>query len=137
MLGGRETPMNLREELRRWLSRLTVAGMTLGLVAACASAPPTPVTSIEPLAGKWAGTLQQGGGTEFFYLTVNPDQTIVATWGLTWSNGRISIANGQASFQMSPPLREGSITFYAGNGKPTLYIDDLFANFHAVVTKEP
>jgi hypothetical protein len=118
-------------------SRSTAAAVMLMLLTGCASAPPTRVTTIEPLVGKWAGTLDRGGSLQPFYLTVNADQTLVATWGLTWSTGRITIANGQATYQMAPPPLEGSMRFYQEDGKPTLYMDDLFANFHAVVTRQP
>ena len=108
------------------------------LLAGCASAPPTPVTSIGPLVGNWAGTVTvERGAQQFFYLTINADQTIVATWGLNWSWGKVTVANGQASYQMLPPPLEGTLRFYQGDGRPTLYMEDLFSNFYAVVTKQP
>jgi hypothetical protein len=36
---------------------------------------------------------------------------------------------------MNPPSLEGTIRYYQGSGEPTLYLDDLFANFYAVVTR--
>ena len=108
----------------------------LELGTGCASAPPTPVTSIDPLVGEWAGTVAIGRGfQQFFYLTIKPDQTMVASWGINWSWGRVSLANGQASYDMNPPPLEGTIRFYQDNGQPTLYLDDLWGNFYAVVTK--
>ena len=77
------------------------------------------------------------GTQEFFYLTINADQTLVAEWGINWSWGRVTLANGQATYQMNPPPLEGTLRFYQGNGKPTLYMNDLWANFYAVVTKQP
>src|SRR5262245_39304386 len=125
-------PTGDRMKRPRSLYRSAVMALTLTLLAGCASVPP--VTSIEPLVGNWAGTLDRGGPLLPFYLTVNPDQTIVATWRLTWANGRITIANGQATYQMTPPPLEGTIRFYQVNGKPTIYMDDFFETFHAVVT---
>src|SRR5262245_28305081 len=104
------------------------------LLTSCASVPP--VTSIEPLLGKWAGTLDRGGPLVPFYLDIHPDQTIVATWGLNWAWGRITIANGKAAYELSPPPLEGTVRFYRQDGKPTIYLDDLFATFHAVVTPQ-
>src|SRR5262249_26492593 len=46
-------------------SAATMALAVLILVG-CASATPTPVNSIEPLVGKWSGTLDQGGGLQLF-----------------------------------------------------------------------
>lgn len=107
------------------------------LLTGCASSPPTPVTSIVPLVGKWAGTVDVGKGPiQFFYLTINADQTLVAAWGTNWSWGSITVANGQATYQMRPPPLEGRMRFYPGDGAPTLYMDDLWASFHAVVTKQ-
>ena len=40
-------------------------------------------------------------------------------------------------YEMRPPPLEGILRFYQGNGKPTLYMDDLWANFYAVLTKQP
>ena len=102
----------------------------------CASATPTPLNSIEPLVGKWSGTLDQGGGLQLFYLTINPDATLVATWGLNWNNGSITIEKGVASYQMSPPPREGTFRYYPG-GRPSLFMDDTFFGFHAVMNKGP
>jgi hypothetical protein len=123
---------------RRSVTRSAAVAVLLVLFTGCASSPPTPVTSISPLVGKWAGTVAaERGGQQFFYLTLNADQTLVAMWGINWSWGRVTVANGQATYQMTPPPLEGTIRFYQGNGKPTLYLDDLWANFYAVVTKQP
>jgi hypothetical protein len=119
----------------RWLGRAAVVAVTLALLTGCASAPPSPVVSIEPLVGRWSGTVDLGRGLEFFYLTIHPDETIVARWRVNWAYGRITIVNGQATYQMTPPPLEGTVRFYH-DGKPTLYLDDLFASFHAVVTPQ-
>ena len=122
---------------RRSLSRSGAVAISVMLLTGCASAPPTPISSIGPLVGKWAGTVAVGGGSlQFFYLTINADQTLVATWGVNWSWGTITVANLQATYQMTPPPLEGTVRFYQGNGKPTLYMTDLWASFYAVVTKQ-
>ena len=120
-------------------------GILVAFLAGCASTPPTPVESIEPLVGKWAGTVTGGtireGGSQgpqlFFYLTINADQTLVATWGLNWCTGRVTVANGQVTYWMQPQEYEGTIEYYQGPGKPTIYMRDTFATFYAVVTKQP
>ena len=117
--------------------RAVTVALALLLLTGCASAPAAPVESITPLVGKWAGTVEtEKGSQQFFYLTVNPDQTIVATWGIYWSWGRIALADGQATYRLNPPPLEGTVRFYQGNGTATLYLDDLWATFHAVVTKQ-
>ena len=115
--------------------RSAAIAVALMILAGCASATPTPVNTLDPLVGKWSGTLDQGAGPVPFYLTINPDATLVATWGINWNNGTITIAKGVASYQMSPPPREGTFRYYP-TGNPSLYMDDTFANFHAAMTKE-
>ena len=126
--------MSLGHLLRR---RLAVA-VSLVLLTGCAtaSAPPTPITSITPLVGKWSGTVDQGGRPEFFYLTINPDQTFVASWGINWCNGRITIANGMATYQMTPPPLEGTMVLYGDGGKPSLQMQDTWQSFRAIVTQQ-
>ncbi len=121
-----------------WLRRRMAAAVSLILLTGCAmaSAPPTPITSITPLVGKWSGTLDQGGPREFFYLTINPDQTFVASWGINWCNGRITIANGKATYQMTPPPLEGTVTLYDGGGKPSLQMQDTWQSFRANLTRQ-
>jgi hypothetical protein len=121
----------------RMRARSAVMGLMLMVLVGCASAPPTPVNSIDPLVGKWSGTLDQGFGPQPFYLTINADSTFVATWGINWNNGTITFEKGQASYQMSPPPRQGTFRYYPSQGKPQLFMDDLFANFHVAVTKQP
>ena len=122
--------------LERSLGRRVAVAISLLLLTGCASAPPTPISSIEPLVGKWAGNLDQGGPREFFYLTVNADQTFVASWGINWCNGRITLANGKATYQMAPPPLEGTMLLYAGDAKPTIYMQDTWQAFRAIVTKQ-
>ena len=57
----------------------------LALVAGCASVPSKPLTDIQAIEGKWRGTITVGmGAPQFYYLTVNPDSTIVMEWGPNW-----------------------------------------------------
>jgi hypothetical protein len=118
------------------LGRSAALALALTILAACASAIPTPVDGIETLVGKWSGTLDQGAGPQPFYLTINPDATLVATWGLNWNNGTITFEKGVASYQMSPPPREGTFLYYPG-GKPALFMTDTFFSFKAAVNKDP
>ncbi|MCI0546458.1 MAG: hypothetical protein L0027_04165 [Candidatus Rokubacteria bacterium] len=112
--------------------------LILMLLAGCASSPPaTPLTGVEPLVGKWAGTVSIGRRfDEPFYLTVNPDGRFVATWGSNWNWGTITVASGQGRYQMAPPPREGVLRFYQQDGRATLFMDDLWGGFNAVVTKQ-
>ena len=123
---------------------LATVGVVVTLLAGCASTPPTPVTSIEPLVGKWAGTVTVGdaqisrsnGSREFFYLTINADRTLVATWGGNWCTGAVEVSNGKVTYKMQPHQYEGTIHYYAGPGKPTIYMEDTFWAFYAVASKQ-
>ena len=57
-------------------------------------------------------------------------------WGSTTSWGTVTLADGQATFQMSPPPREGTFRLYQGRGKATLYMENLSGAFYAVVTRQ-
>ncbi|HXJ81657.1 MAG TPA: hypothetical protein VMS64_23605 [Candidatus Methylomirabilis sp.] len=124
---------------RRSFGLAGVVGILTLLLGDCASTRPTPVTSIDPLVGKWAGTVAPEGGSQvFFYLTVNQDRTIVANWGISWATGTITVANGQVTYKMTPPPYEGTIEYYqsSSGGRPTIYMTDTFASFYAVATKQ-
>ena len=65
------------------------------LVQACASTPPTPVTGIEPLVGKWTGTVNIGPSVTTIWLTINPDRTLIATWGSITAQGTVTVSGGR------------------------------------------
>jgi hypothetical protein len=59
--------------------------LVIALMAGCASVPSKPLTDIWALDGKWRGTISVGmGAPQFYYLTVNPDSTLVAGWDPNW-----------------------------------------------------
>lgn len=62
-------------------ARYAMLAVLMLLVQACASTPATPVTSMTPLVGKWTGTVNIGARIDFIYLTINPDRTLIASWG--------------------------------------------------------
>jgi hypothetical protein len=59
-------------------------------------------------------------------VTIKPDGALTAAWGSTTAEGRVTVANGQAGYQMAPPPQEGTFKLYAGNGS-TLYMENLKA----------
>ena len=104
------------------------------LTQACASATPaTQVTSIDPLVGKWTGTVKIGPRIDFIHLTIYPDRTLIAIWADITARGTVTVSSGQASYQMSPPPQEGSILLYTGKGKPQLYLENFMGSFAATV----
>jgi len=82
--------------------------VTLTILVGCASFPSAsgaPITDIDQIAGKWAGTINPGhnGFEDPFYLTITPDRKLVAGWGVNTSWGTVTIRNGQATFECSRP----------------------------------
>jgi hypothetical protein len=97
-----------------------------------------PIASIDQIAGKWAGTITPGHNSvqEPFYLTIMPDGRLVAGWGIDTSWGTVTLRNGQATFEMRPPIAEGSIRLYVDGGKRTLVMEGVLPSFLAQVTPE-
>lgn len=93
--------------------RATFVLGALVLVAGCATVPSIPLTDIRAIQGKWRGTITVGMGTpQFYYLTVNPDSTIVAEWGSNWQWGTISLNGGRARFEISH-LTSGTLLYFS------------------------
>ena len=115
--------------------------VTLITLAGCASLGPAsgaPITGIDQLAGKWAGTISPGhnGFEDFFYLTITSDGKLVAGWGATTAWGTVTIRDGQATFEMQPPISEGTIRLYLDGGRRTLIMDGVLPSFTALVTPQ-
>jgi hypothetical protein len=115
--------------------------LALTILTGCASlSPPSgaPITDIDQIAGKWVGTINPGSNSfeDPFYLTIMPDGKLVAGWGINTSWGTVTIRNGQATFQMEPPIAEGSIRLYLDGGKRTLIMDAVTPSFTAQVTPQ-
>jgi hypothetical protein len=70
-----------------------------------------PITDIRMIAGKWRGQIKLAGGPyEIYYLTVNPDATIVATWGANTRWGKVTLDRGKARFSF--PTSSGVLYYY-------------------------
>jgi hypothetical protein len=115
--------------------------VTLTILAGCASLPAAngaPIINIDQLAGKWAGTINPGhdGFADPFYLTITPDGKLVAGWGVDTSWGTVTIRNGQATFEMQPPISEGTIRLYLDGGRRMLIMDGVLPSFSAQVTPQ-
>jgi hypothetical protein len=115
--------------------------VTLTILAGCASMPSAsgaPITGIDQIAGKWAGTINPGhnGFADPFYLTITSDGKLVAGWGVNTSWGTVTIRNGQATFEMQPPISEGTIRLYLDGGRRTLFMDGVLPSFSAQVTPQ-
>ena len=117
--------------------RFVILAVLLLVVQACASATPaTPVTNIDQLVGKWRGTVTIGPRVDVLYLTIYPDRTLIAIWGSITARGTVAVAGGQATYQMGPPIQEGTLKLYVDQGKRQLYMESMDGAFYATVTPE-
>ena len=122
-------------------SASALLGMILAIMTGCASlhaAGGEPITGIDQIAGKWVGTITPGHDSvrERFYLTITPDGRLVAEWGVDTSWGTVTLRNGQGTFEMKPPIAQGSIRLYVESGKRTLVMAGVVPSFLAEMTPQ-
>jgi hypothetical protein len=118
------------------LARLMAVAVLLAGCAGAASSPPTPITDMRQIEGKWRGTITLGfnGPMELYYLTIHPDGSLVAEWGANTQWGKVTLSGGgAASFEMSG-VSSGTLTYYSGPGGRSLVLNSTFGNWSANVT---
>lgn len=127
-----------RNQLLWWWGGSALLVMTLaGCAASMQAARGAPITDINLLAGKWAGTMTPGsGGQDAFYLTITPDRKLTAAWGPNTTWGTVTLKDGKATYQMEPLEYEGTMTLYLDGAKKTLVLDDTWLPFNARVTPQ-
>ncbi len=114
--------------------RGALALAVLALMAGCASVPSKPLTDIRAIEGKWRGTITVGmGAPQFYYLTVNPDATIVATWGPNWQWGNITLSGGRVRFELDH-LTSGAILYYEGPDGRSIQMTPDFGGWYVWAT---
>ena len=119
----------------RAISRAVRVVLAAFLLAGCASAAPTRVTSVRELAGNWQGTITQGfnGPQELYYLTIHPDGQMVAKWGPNWQWGKVTVNGGAATFEMSD-IASGPLNYYAGPKGRSITMEPTFGGWYVQVT---
>ena len=114
--------------------RDAVGLVALVLLVGCATVPSVPLTDVRPLVGKWRGTITVGmGAPHFYYLTVNPDATIVAEWGPNWQWGTITLGGGQTRFELSHRV-SGTLLYFNGSEGPVITMTPDFSGWYVYVT---
>jgi len=106
------------------------------VLAGCASAPPPQrLANIDPLVGKWQGTIAVGlGPPQFYYLTVNPDGSIVATWGSNWQWGTLT-ANGSAGVRFTlDHITSGTLLYYSSPSGRAIQMTPDFGGWYVWAT---
>ncbi len=105
------------------------------LLAGCASAlpPERSVTDLRAIEGRWRGNIKFGlGPYEIFYLTVNPDAAIVASWGATTRWGKITLEKGKVRFDLY--IWSGDLYYFEGPGSRVILMKEDFGTWDAQVT---
>jgi len=84
-----------------------VAGFLLG----ASSVTGKPIPDVRAIEGKWRGQIKfVGGPYEIFYLTVNSNGSIVASWGATTRWGKVTLSGGKARFDLH--TSSGDLYYY-------------------------
>lgn len=123
---------------RRWIGRGSLAGVALVLLAAAAPAgcaplpPPRAVTDMNVVAGRWQGQIAFSRGPyQLFYLTINPEGTLVASWDAVTRYGKVTLEGGRARFSVY--IWSGNLDYLEGGGERVLLLKEDFGHWDAIV----
>ena len=101
--------------------------------AGCAPLPPArQVTDLNLIAGRWRGQIVFNRGSyQLFYLTINPDGTLIATWdgGTRW--GKVMLEGGRTRFSFY--IWSGSLDYLEGDGQRVILLKEDFGAWDAIV----
>lgn len=118
----------------RRAARVALVFAAASLIAACASVGSKPLTDVRAIEGNWRGTITVGyGPPQFYYLTVNPDATIVAQWGGNWQWGTVTLSGGQARFEMSHRT-SGTLQYFDDSDGRVITMNPDFGGWYVYVT---
>jgi len=85
--------------------------LATGLLLGSSNVTGQAITNINMIEGKWRGQIKFAGGPyEIFYLTVNSDGSIVASWGATTRWGKVMLRGGKARFDLH--TSSGDLYYY-------------------------
>jgi hypothetical protein len=103
------------------------------LPAGCAPLPPArQVTDLNLIAGRWRGQIVFSRGSyQLFYLTINPDGTLIASWdgGTRW--GKVTLEGGRARFSFY--IWSGNLDYLEGSGDRVILLKEDFSHWDAIV----
>jgi uncharacterized protein YceK len=122
--------------MTRLPSLLVVA--TVVVLAGCGSIRPatsSPIDGPSAIAGTWTGTATPGhwAVADSFTVTITPEGQLTATWDSYTAWGTVTVEQGRATFEMSPPLFEGTVRLYQDGGKRELVLEDELRSLSARV----
>ncbi len=102
-------------------------------VAVCASLPPVrPITDIRQIAGRWQGQIKFGRGSyELFYLTINRDGSLIASWDGITRHGKVTLEGPRTRFSFF--IWSGNLDYLGGNGNRVILMKEDFSAWDALV----
>jgi hypothetical protein len=101
--------------------------------AGCAPLPPArQVTDINLIAGRWQGQIAFSRGSyQLFYLTINPDSTLIASWDGVTRWGKVTIEGGRTRFSFY--IWSGNLDYLEGAGDRVILLKEDFGHWDAIV----
>ncbi len=116
----------------RVIARATLILLAAALLLGASSVTGKPITDIRMIEGKWRGQISfTGGPYEIYYLTINPDGTIVAAWGANTRWGKVTFSGGKARFKF--PIESGVLYYYGGKDGRVITLKPDFGGWDAQV----
>jgi hypothetical protein len=114
------------------IARATLILLAAALLLGASSVTGKPITDIRMIEGKWRGQISfTGGPYEIYYLTINPDGTIVAAWGANTRWGKVTLSGGKARFSF--PTESGVLYYYEGKDGRVITLKPDFGGWDAQV----
>jgi hypothetical protein len=101
--------------------------------AGCASLPPArAVTEIALVAGRWQGQIAFARSSyQLFYLTINPDGTVVASWDGVTRYGKVTLEGARPRFSLY--IWSGTLDYLEGGGQRVILLKEDFGSWDAIV----
>jgi hypothetical protein len=101
--------------------------------AGCAPLPPArQVTDINLIAGRWQGQIVFGRGSyQLFYLTINPDGTLIASWDGVTRWGKVTLEGARTRFSFY--IWSGNLDYLEGGGNRVMLLKEDFSQWDAIV----
>src|SRR5215470_1428013 len=115
------------------LGRTAALLLATGLLLGTSNVTGKAITDTRMIEGKWRGQIKLAGAPyEIFYLTVNRDGSIVASWGATTEWGTVTLAGGRATFTLSHRT-SGDLYYYEEKRERVITIKPRFEGWDARV----
>jgi len=105
----------------------------LVIPAGCASLPPArQVTDMALIAGRWQGQITFARGSyQLFYLTIEPDGRVVASWDGLTRYGKVTLEGPRT--RVSFYIWSANLDYLEGGGQRVILMKEDFGAWDAIV----